>query len=140
VQVRENALQGTRLRLRPDLAVKTLSGWDVQVACRTGRSSALGLDLASSTLDGRTTVAGPVLFNGATLAGGTPLRTRVRFPDFLRLTVLYHRVLARPGGGRIRVRGVAFWRGFGQDERSAEDGSRTRITAAGLRLTAGVSW
>jgi hypothetical protein len=46
----------------------------------------------------------------------------------------------RPGGGRIRVRGVAFWRGFGQDERSAEDGNRIRITAAGLRLTAGVSW
>jgi hypothetical protein len=50
-------------------------------------------------LDGDTSLAGDVLFNGATLQGGTDLSTR---PDFFRVTALYERRVAElPNGGSL---------------------------------------
>lgn len=240
VQVRENAIEGTRLGLRGDLGVNVLSGWGFQVTRRMGASSSLGLTVGSYRLVGRATPPQPVFFNGATLQAGAPLETDVSFPDYLRVTLLYRRRLTRrhapvslglragldvtlitfrlhgtlapntvgretkedflsqelpvpllgldldvplsarldfltgatggylpwvPSlrheGGEVRLRqdeeeldaglrwrvterltarGLAFWKGFGQDERSHEDGNRIRIDSGGLRLAASVTW
>lgn len=77
--------------------------WIAELAMkyRWGAHGALRFVLQSYALDGTTTLSGDVLFNGATLAGGTTLETRTHFPSFLRATLTGERELAAVGRGRF---------------------------------------
>src|SRR5262249_40922388 len=101
VQVRGNAVEGTRLGFPPDLDVSRV--WIAELAFRHrwGRRGALRFVVQSYALDGTTTVPGDVQFNGATLAGGTSLETRTHFPSFVRATLTGERELAAVDGGRV---------------------------------------
>jgi hypothetical protein len=99
VQVRENQIEGTRLKLRGDLGIDTSKSLTVGVARHLSLVSTLQLTVDATFLYGSTTLPGDVDFNGATLEGGTKLDTR---PDFLRVTALYERHLVNlKGGGHL---------------------------------------
>jgi hypothetical protein len=62
----------------------------------SGRS-ALRLNVASTALDGQVTLPNDVLFNGATLAGGSTITTATNFPHFVRVTIQGERRIASIG-------------------------------------------
>lgn len=101
VQVREGGLEGTRLRLRPDLGVRSTHTFALDVALPASDRAAWRLSIESLALDGAVTLPRDVLFNGATLQGGTRLTTATHFPSFVRATAAWERRLARPAGGRL---------------------------------------
>ncbi|MHB1862842.1 MAG: hypothetical protein ACYCVL_07700 [Gemmatimonadaceae bacterium] len=98
VQVRENAIAGTRLSLARDLGVHVASTVNVQLTVPAG-AGAVGVSVAGTTLRGSTVLGQPVFFNGTTLQGGTVLNTRTEAGDFVRVVVDYRRRLARVGAG-----------------------------------------
>jgi len=106
VQVRENAIEGTRLDLRRDLGVTTSESLALGVARRAGAGE-VSLRFEALFLYGSATLGQDVFFNGATLQGGTELETR---PEFFRASAFYERPLARlPGGASLRGRaGMTF--------------------------------
>ncbi len=108
VQVRETQIEGTRLNFRGDLRVDRAWTGEFAVRYLRGRNT-LRFVVQSYALDGTTTLPGDVRFNGATLAGGTPLATRTRFPWFFRATLTRERDLAAMGGGRVSaIAGLTF--------------------------------
>lgn len=98
VQVRENAIDGTRLHFADDLNVRRLSGIELAARKTLGARGQWHLALASYTLDGHTVLAQPVDFNGTTIAAGA-LRTATGFPHFLRFDTSWWRRLAGSAGG-----------------------------------------
>lgn len=93
VQVRENAIAGTRLPFGKGLGVRTMS--TVAAGLRLPlHGGALEVAVSGTTLRGSTLLADSVDFNGSTLAGGTVLKTRTEAGDFLRVVVDFeHRIL-----------------------------------------------
>jgi hypothetical protein len=98
VQVRENAIEGTPLQLQGDLGVTTSELLSLRVAHRAASGSELSLTLQSLFVYGSATLPSDVLFNGATLEGGTELKTR---PQWYRISAAYTRRLASLSGGGI---------------------------------------
>ena len=98
VQVRENAVQGTRLHFSDDLNARRLGG--IRIGARKALSARAQwhLSLTSQTLNGSTVLTSPVYFNGTTIAAG-PLRTATGFPHFLRFDTSWWRRLAGSAGG-----------------------------------------
>lgn len=107
VQVRENALEGTPLELRGDLGVTTSESIGLRLAHRAASGSELSLSLESLFVYGSTRLPSDVLFNGATLEGGTELRTR---PEWYRVSAAYsRRLVSFAGGGSLTAEaGLAF--------------------------------
>ena len=98
VQVRENAIAGTRLSLARDLGVHVASTVQMTLTVPAG-AGAVGVSVAGTALRGSTVLGQSVYFNGSTLQGGTVLNTRTEAGDFLRVVVDYERRLARVGAG-----------------------------------------
>lgn len=96
VQVRENAIAGTRLSLGPDLGVRLAPTLGIRLGVPAG-GGVVGLRIAGTALRGSTRLARDVDFNGSTLQAGTVLRTRTGATDFLRVVLDYERTLARVG-------------------------------------------
>ena len=111
VQVRENQLEGTRLRYRGDLGVRRAWTARVAVAHRLGARTTLDVAVEGWSLQGSAVPPADVVFNGATLAADSVLRTRTGFGDFLQVTVaVARRLLARPRAaltGRVGLTFVA---------------------------------
>jgi len=99
VQVREGAIEGRRLWFQRDLGVRHTHAYEIGAAYHLSGRTAFRLTVASDALDGRVTLPGDVLFNGATLAGGSRLVTRTDFPHFMRVTLAGERRLASIGSG-----------------------------------------
>jgi hypothetical protein len=97
--VREGEIEGTRLQLQHDLGVRHTHAFEIGAAYYLSGRTAFRLTVASTALNGRTTLPGDVLFNGATLAGGSTLVTRTDFPHFVRVTLTGERRLALIGSG-----------------------------------------
>lgn len=101
VQVRENAIEGTRLHLHDDLGVQHMQTLTLRAWRPLSDVSELHLGFATHRLDGSTTLAAPVYFNGTTVAPGR-LATVTHFQDFLALDAAYWRRLVDFGdGGRL---------------------------------------
>jgi len=103
VQVRENAIAGTRLSFGPSLEVHALWAAELRGEFHPDARTRIALSLTSFTLDGSVTLPQNVDFNGATLEGGTTLATRTSFPHWLALTLTGTRDVAHPGAGAIGV-------------------------------------
>jgi hypothetical protein len=110
VQVREGDIEGTRLWFRRDLGVRSTHAYELGAAYHPSSRTAFRLTVASNALDGRTTLPSDVLFNGATLAGGTTLTTRTDFPNFMRVTIAGERriILVGQGGALSATAGLTF--------------------------------
>lgn len=93
VQVRENALEGTRLHFRRDLGVRRV--WTVRgtLVHPIGTRTLLDIALEGWSLRGDVVPRSDVVFNGATLAADSVLHTRTGFGDFLQLTANVRRRL-----------------------------------------------
>jgi hypothetical protein len=90
VEVRENDIQGTHLSFHSDLGIDTIERVTGGAAYRLSDVSRLRLAFDTIFLYGTERLDSDVLFNGATLQGGTDLESR---PEFFRLTALYERRL-----------------------------------------------
>lgn len=101
VQVRENQIDGTPLRLRSNLGVTTVDNLQLSAEHTLGDKGSLHLSLSSVTLDGSGTLGRTAYFNGATLAPG-PISGDTHFPDYLRLSADYrYRIAGFGHGGRL---------------------------------------
>lgn len=100
VQVRENAIVGTRLYFRDNLGVDRMNGIRLGATKTLSPRSQWQLSLATYTLDGTTVLPESILYNGATIAAG-PLRTATHYTHFLQFDASYWRRFAafRKGGG-----------------------------------------
>lgn len=98
VQVRENAVEGTRLHFAEDLHVRRLDGIRMAARKRLSASSQWHLSLASYSLKGSAPLTRAVNFNGATIVPGV-LRTATGFPHFLRFDTSWWRRLAGTADG-----------------------------------------
>jgi hypothetical protein len=96
VQVRENAIAGTRLSFGPDLGVRVASTVGATLRVPIG-AGALSVAVAGTSLRGSVVLPDSIHFNGSTLAAGTVLKTRTELGDFLRVVISYDRRLARVG-------------------------------------------
>lgn len=101
VQVRENQIEGTRLRFGPDLGIGDMSWESLWLQYRFDPDRSMQLILQNYTLTGSKLLPQNVNFNGATLAAGTVLSTVTRFPEFLRATAFYQGTLSHKAGGGI---------------------------------------
>jgi hypothetical protein len=98
VEVRERAIEGTRLHFRHDLGVARDRLFDLRVEYSPRPDDGFGLGISSWTLRGAMTLPGNVTFNGTTLAAGHTLTTRTGFPDFVRIDLEGWRRLSTLGG------------------------------------------
>lgn len=97
VKVRENEIQGTRLELHRDLGIDVSEVVAAGAAYHLDSRSAVRASFETVFLYGSATLPRDVFFNGATLAGGTTVRSR---PEFFRMNIDYERdlvALARGG-------------------------------------------
>jgi hypothetical protein len=101
VQVRENAVAGTRLDLRDGLDVRALWAAELQVDYHPDPRTRLSLSVTSFGLSGQAALAQDTYFNGATLAAGSALDTRTQFPHYLAATITGARRIARLGAGEL---------------------------------------
>jgi hypothetical protein len=85
VQVRERAIEGTRLGLRHDLGVTRDHFFDLRVEYSPHPDAGFGLGISSWTLRGTVMLPADVIFNGTTLASGHTLTTHTDFPHFVRI-------------------------------------------------------
>lgn len=101
VQVRENAVEGTRLHFADGLGVKHTRALALHAWKPLSDVSEVHLAVAGNTLQGNTMINDPVFFNGTTLAPGR-LAAITRLTDFLVLNADYWRRMAGFGnGGRL---------------------------------------
>jgi hypothetical protein len=105
VQVRENTIAGTRLRVGPDLSVRRLRTYSLGIDRRLGARTWLDVTVAGTSLEGTVTLDHDIMFNGATLERGTTLRTAVGLPRFVGVTAVLDRRLFAIGLGSVSVRG-----------------------------------
>ncbi len=98
VQVRERAIEGTRLDLRHDLGVTRDHFFDLRVEYSPGHYDGFALGISSWTLRGTAMLPADVIFNGTTLAGGHTLTTHTDFPNFVRVDLEGWRRLSTLGG------------------------------------------
>jgi hypothetical protein len=99
VKVGENEVPGTRLRLHSDLGIDLSETAALQVGYHLTEKDTVRFSFLRLFFDGTTTLPQDVLFNGATLLGGTHLDTT---PEFYRATLAYERtLLPLPGGGAL---------------------------------------
>lgn len=101
VQVRENAIQGTRLHFSNDLNVNRMQTFRLRAWKPLSDVSELHIGFSTSQLDGHASTAAPVYFNGATIAPGR-LDTITHFQDFPAFDASYwHRLIDFGNGGRL---------------------------------------
>ncbi len=101
VQVRENAVAGTRFTLGSGLDVRALWAAGMELDYRPDPRTRLSLELTSFGLSGTVTPAQETYFNGTTLAAGSPLTTATTFPHYLAATFTFARRVSRIGGGEL---------------------------------------
>ncbi len=100
VQVRENAIEGTRLSFR-DLDATRRNGFRFDATKTVTPHSEWQLSVATYTLDGTTVLSQPITFNGATIAAGR-LRTATDYTHFMEFDGSYRRrFFAFPAGGGL---------------------------------------
>lgn len=92
VQVRENAIQGTRLHFSNNLNVNRMQTFKLHAWKPLSDVSELHIGFSISQLDGHASTAVPVYFNGTTIAPGR-LDTITHFQDFLAFDASYWRRL-----------------------------------------------
>ena len=101
VQVRENAVRGTRLHFSHDLDVNRPQTFRLQAWRPLSDVSELHIGFSTSRLDGHASTAVPLFFNGAIIAPGR-LDTITHFQDFLAFDASYwHRLVDFGNGGRL---------------------------------------
>jgi hypothetical protein len=98
IQVRERAIEGTRLDFRRDLGVRRDHSFQLRMEYRPRPDDGFGITISSWALRGVTILPAEVIFNGTTLASGSTLETHTDFPDFIRVDIEGWRRIARPGG------------------------------------------
>lgn len=98
VQVRERAIEGTRLDFRRDLGVRRDHSFHLRMEYRPRPGDGFGITISSWALRGTTILPTDVIFNGTTLASGSTLETHTDFPDFIRVDIEGWRRIARLGG------------------------------------------
>jgi hypothetical protein len=98
VQVRENAIEGTRLWFENDLRVQHRNGIRLDATKIASSRSEWRLSVATYTLDGTTVLSNPIYFNGATIAAGR-LRTATDYTHFLEFDGSYRRRFLAFGEG-----------------------------------------
>ena len=98
VQVRENAIEGTRLSFADDLHVQHRNGIRLDATKTASERSEWRLSAATYTFDGTTVLSSPIFFNGATIAPGT-LRTATHYTHFLEFDGSYRRRFLAFGRG-----------------------------------------
>jgi hypothetical protein len=103
VQVRENAVAGTRLDFGAGLNVHSLWSADLRAEYRFDARTSLALTVTGLALDGSTTIPQDVNFNGTTLAAGTTLTTATGFPHWMALTLAATRRVAQFSTSDVRV-------------------------------------
>jgi hypothetical protein len=96
VQVRENAIQGTRLRLDNDLNINDMQTIRLLAWKPLSDVAELHFGFAANQLNGHSTTDAPVYFNGATIAPGK-LDADTRFQDFIAFDASYWRRLVDVG-------------------------------------------
>lgn len=97
VQVRERAIEGTRLDFHRDLGVRRDHSFQLRVEYRPRPGDGFGITVSSWALRGSTVLPADVTFNGTTLAGGSVLTTRTDFPGFIRVDMEGWRRIAALG-------------------------------------------
>jgi hypothetical protein len=97
VQVRERAIEGTRLHFRRDLGVRSDHSFQLHVEYRRRPGDGFGVTVSSWTLRGAAILPADVLFNGTTLAGRSTLITRTDFPHFIRVDMEGWRRISKLG-------------------------------------------
>ncbi|MHA6203043.1 hypothetical protein ACXU4B_01295 [Dyella soli] len=101
VQVRENAIEGTRLHFDHDLNVNHMQSIRLLAWKPLSDVSELHFGFSTSQLDGNATTEVPVYYNGTTIAPGR-LDTVTRFQDFIAFDASYwHRLMDLGQGGRL---------------------------------------
>ncbi|WP_147281736.1 TonB-dependent receptor [Dyella solisilvae] len=101
VQVRENAIQGTRLHFSDDLNVNDMQTIRLQVWKAFSDVSELHFGFATHQLLGNATTDVPVYFNGTTIAPGH-MNTATNFQDSLAFDASYwHRLVEVGQGGGL---------------------------------------
>ena len=101
VQVRENAIQGTRLDIHHGLGVQQMQTLRLLAWRPLSDVSQLHVGFATSNLDGEATTGVPVTFNGTPVAPGR-LGAVTHFQDFIAFDASYWRRLFDFGdGGRL---------------------------------------
>lgn len=98
VQVRENDIQGTRLGIHDRLGVNHMQTFRLRAWTALSDVSELHLGFATNRLDGHTTLAHPVYFNGTTAAPGR-LDTATGFQDYIAFDAAWWRRLLDFGRG-----------------------------------------
>lgn len=101
VQVRENAIQGTRLHFGSDLNVNDMETIRLLAWKPFSDVSELHFGFSTSQLDGHSSTDVPVYFNGTTIAPGR-LDTTTHFQDFIAFDASYwHRLMTFGGDGQL---------------------------------------
>lgn len=98
VQVRERAIEGTRLDFRHDLGIRRDHFFDLRVEYHPRPAAGFGITVSSWALRGAAILPANVVFNGTTLAGGSTLTTRTDFPQFIRVDIEGWRRISTLGG------------------------------------------
>ncbi len=98
VQVRENAIRGTRLDIHHGLGVQHVQTLRLAAWRPLSDVSELHLGFATSNLDGHATTGTPVYFNGTTVAPGR-LAAVTHFQDFIAFDASWWRHLFDFGDG-----------------------------------------
>ncbi len=109
VQVRENAVAGTRLDFRNSLAIHSLWAAAVEVDWLPDARTRISFAVTSVSLWGESVPSHDVYFNGTTLAAGSRLVTSTEFPNFVAATITGSRRIAGIGKGVLSgTAGVSF--------------------------------
>ena len=105
ITVRENAVDGTSLPLRPGLGIDYVQRLHLGAIDKLARGRALVLQLDLVRLHGETVFPTPVYFNGVGLAAGRPVITDTNPVNNWQITALYRQRLFPDTTGRVRLDG-----------------------------------
>lgn len=109
VQVRENAIQGTRLDFHQDLGVSHITSQDMTLRYAPDDSDFWAFTLKSYTLDGTAVPMHDVYYNGTTLEAGKGLSATTHLPDYLQLDALRGwRITDSSGADRTLALGLTY--------------------------------
>ena len=101
VQVRENAIQGTRLHMGSDLHINDMQTIRLQAWKPLSDVSELHFGFSTNQLNGHAMTSMPVYFNGTTIAPGR-LNAATHFQDFIAFDASYwHRLMDVGQNGRL---------------------------------------
>jgi hypothetical protein len=102
VRVRENQIEGTRLRFRDDLGIDVISIPELWVTWWLDGRNALQLQLRGFVDGGSAFLSEPIFYNGATVAGGQ--RITAGASPWVTVGLYYNRLLLGDDAGDLRAK------------------------------------